>query len=406
MCTQHRAVWRAGAAAVLRHLIAPAVSLQDFNRPSATARSPIRVLSLIHYSIFAFFWPLSGTPAWYGLTALGMFMLIVAYSEPALRADRAWRAVSLLAAALFVSATVTMLHHGDRMNLEVLNPVACVGLLYAYCHVDRQYVRGFLYAWLGWLLLTMISKVDIDDSFILIGQNGAMLHLLILYVGYLFAFAYRRPATASRAFVIENFCIVSLQFTLAVWSQSRAATIVASLLLCLGAWLLFTRVGRVGKVLTVFATLAVYGANYSVPPSMGERAYSGIDRVALAGVSDVRYSVWRDYYQTMDVKDLFLGNRQTNCHLILKGYTEKWCNIHNSYLRAHQVYGLIGVLAVSMAMIFAFRKFIQTRDGFIAIVLLMLLIRVMSDEHLFTTASLFMIYFVLLKAMKTPVNSR
>lgn len=305
---------------------------------------------------------------------------------------------------IFISGVISSIYHGDRLNLEVLNPIACLGLLYASERIGQSHFRFSLVAVLGVIFILMQLGIDIDESVIVVGQNGLTLHMLVLYAAYFFKNYRESLSVLSRGAAWENYCIVSVMFSVSVWSQSRAATIVSFILLCAAAWMVALGAQWSRRLLIFVVTFFVVWVNYSAPMLMGKRPYSGIDRIGFSSSSEIRYRVWADYFQTLSPARALLGNRASNCHRILQGYTQDWCNVHNSYLRAHQVYGFFGIFAISMVASISFLGLWHKRDIYAAIVFFLILLRVMADEHFFTHSCFFLSLIIFLRATNTPCH--
>lgn len=178
-----------------------------------------------------------------------------------------------------------------------------------------------LYIPIGFLGGLVFWEIELDESIIAIGQNGITLHVLVLYVVYFFRTPYPMEVSGLRVVKYENHVFAAALFTLAVWSQGRAAAATALVILCAASLILMGEFADRKKYWVVLASLLIVFFNYSSPPLMGEESYSALDRMALNGVSDIRYKVWADYFQTLTLESLVMGNRDSNCHNILQGYS-------------------------------------------------------------------------------------
>jgi len=335
------------------------------------------------------------------VTAVGLLLFVDEYLRNRGSRKSAETRLEMFGLVVLCSALVVLIYYGEKLNLEALNPIACLGLAYACLYIRRRHVRLALYFVLGLVCLVAFQKDDIDNSIIIVGQNGMMLHVQTLYVVYYFVVHNRKTENISKWTFFENYFVVSLMFTLSVWSQSRAATLV-SLLLLFGAAVIWMKElqGR-GQLLVFVFTIFIVWMNYYAPILMADRPYSAIDRIGFAGISDIRYAVWIDYFQTLEPVGVLLGNRNSNCHQILEGYSQGWCNVHNSYLRAHQVYGFVGSSTILVVCWFSLLGLWNKGRKFASFVFLLILLRAATDEHFFVQSNLFIVGFVYFESMKS-----
>lgn len=358
-------------------------------------------LSLLAYYAFALLLPIAPMPVWFFLTGAGAYLFIIEYlKRKTTHAVGEIFYLQVLAMVMFISAVAVLIYNGDKLNLEALNPIASIGMLHACERINPRHVKYSLFAFLALVCIVMLLGIDIDESIIVIGQNGAMLHMLTLYAAYYFKTLHEEPSVTQRSVAWEKYCVVVIMFTVSVWSQSRAATVVALILLLSVVWLLAMRVQGRDRFVIFGATLIVIGFNCYTPILMGDRSYSGIDRLGFSSFVEARYVVWIDYFQTLNPVSILLGNRENNCHLILSNYTQEWCNVHNSYLRAHQVYGIFGVIVIFVIISSSFVRFVRAGEKYSSIVLILIIMRIMTDEHFFTHSNLFLFYFIYISASK------
>ncbi|PQA84830.1 hypothetical protein C5F52_02170 [Limnohabitans sp. TS-CS-82] len=307
--------------------------------------------------------------------------------------------ISLFAMAISVSAFVVIFYYREKFNFYATNALASAGLVYALYLIKLNHIRFLLYLIISLWCGLVLWKIDLDQTIISIGQNGITLHFLILYVVYFFRVHFPLRDTRTLLFRIENYLFAAVLFTLAVWSQGRSAAGAALIVLCVATCILMGEFDRKRKYWVIAVSLAIVFFNYYSPVLMGERSYSAIDRVAISGVSDVRFTLWVDYFKSLTPEGLFMGNRDSNCHNILVGYSRENCNIHSSYLRAHQAYGLSGVVMIVVILFLCFRRLLKLREWFAIFICMALLARVATDEAFFTTPYLAVVFFVYSKVM-------
>lgn len=363
-------------------------SIKDFSAKLIGASALVAFYSL------ATLWPLGNKSTIFATTALGVIFFVLLCVRGSTKNDPAKLPMIYLALMLSLSAAIVIIFHKEKFSFYAVNALAAAGLVLAFDLIRPIHARIPLYIFIavfGWLIF---AGVDLDESIIAIGQNGVTLHVLILYVVYFFRALYRLEVSGSRVVKYENYVFAAALFTLAVWSQGRAATVTALIILCVAAFILMGEFAGKQKCWVVLATLLIVLLNYFSPPLMGERPYSAIDRIALNGASDVRYEVWVDYFQTLTPESLVMGNRDSNCHNILQGYSRENCNVHSSYLRAHQAYGLLGVFVIFLTIFWCFRGLAQRGEWFAMAIVLALLARVATDEAFFISPYLFALFFI------------
>lgn len=357
----------------------------------------INAVGLISFYSLAILWPLGNNLIYIATTASGIVLSAFLCIRAITKRSSAELSLIYLALMLSAAATAVILFWGEKFNLYVVNSIAAVGLVFAFGLIRSIHARIPLYAFIGIFWWLIFDSIDVDESIIGVGQNGITLHILVLYILYFFRFLYPMAASISRVVMYENYAFAAMLFTISVWSQGRAATIAALIVLCVASLILMDDFAGRKKYWVVLATLLIVFFNYLSPPLMGERPYSSVDRIALSGFSDIRYKVWADYFQTLSPESLLMGNRDSNCHMILQGYSRENCNVHSSYLRAHQAYGLFGVLAISLAIFWCFRRLARRGEWFAMLIVSVLLARVATDEIFFIYPYLFALFVVFTK---------
>lgn len=350
--------------------------------------------ALVAFYSLAIFWPLGNKSTIFATAALGVLFFLFLCVRISKKNDPAKLGVISVALTLSLSAAMVIIFHQEKFSFYAVNALVSAGLILAFDLIKPIHARIPLYVAIGVWGRLFFGGIDLDESIVAIGQNGITLHVLVLYVVYFFRVLYPMDGSGSRVVKYENYVFVAALFTLAVWSQGRAATVTALIILCVAAFILMGEFAGKQKYWVVLASLLVVLFNYFSPPLMGERPYSALDRMALNGVSDVRYKLWADYFQTITPESLVMGNRDSNCHNILQGYTRENCNVHSSYLRAHQVYGLSGVFVIFLTIFWCFRWVARRGEWFVMPVVLALLARVATDEAFFTGPYLFALFFI------------
>jgi hypothetical protein len=359
----------------------------------------MNLLALVAIYSFAMIWLVSNRVTLFVLTSTGLCFFLLIQMQSALRNNPVKLRISLFAMALSVSAFIVIFYYREKFNFYAINALASAGLVYALYQIKPNHIRFFLYfiislwCWLVWW------KIDLDLTIISIGQNGITLHFLILYVVYFFRIHFPLQDARTLLLKFENYLFASALFTLAVWSQGRAAAGTGLIVLCVATFILMREFDRKRKCWVIAVSLAIVFFNYYSPVLMGERSYSAIDRVAISGVSDVRFALWADYFRSLTPEGLFMGNRDSNCHNILVGYSRENCNIHSSYLRAHQAYGLTGLVMIVGILFLCFRRLLQLKEWFAVFICMALLVRVATDEAFFSTPYLVVVFFIYSKVM-------
>jgi hypothetical protein len=350
--------------------------------------------ALVAFYSVAILWPLGNKSTIFATAAFGVLFLVYLCVRVSAKKDPTRRAVICLALTISLSAATVIIFHQERFSLYAVNALASAGLVLVVDLIRPIHVTIPLYVFIVVLGGLVFWEIDLDESIITIGQNGITLHVLVLYVVYFFRMLYPMEASGSRVLKYENYFFAAALFTLAVWSQGRAATVTALMILCVAAFILMGEFSGKKNYWVVLASLLVVFSNYFAPPLMGERPYSAIDRMVLNGGSDIRYEVWADYFQTLTPESLVMGNRDSNCHNIIQGYSRENCNVHSSYLRAHQVYGVSGIFVILLTIFCCFRWLAQRGEWFVMPIVLALLARVATDEAFFTGPYLFALFFI------------
>lgn len=357
----------------------------------------ISACALVAFYCFEILWPLGHRSTIFATSAFGALFFVYLCVRVSAKKDPTMRAVMCLSLTLSLLAATVIIFHKERFGLYAVNALASAGLVLVVHLIRPIHVRIPLYVFIVVFGGLVFWEIDVDESIIVIGQNGITLHVLVLYVVYFFRMLYPMEASGSRVLKYENYFFVAALFTLAVWSQGRAATVTALMILCVAAFILMGEFSGKKKYWVVIASLLIVFLNYVAPPLMGERPYSAIDRMVLNGGSDIRYEVWADYFQTLAPDSLVMGNRDSNCHNILSGYSRENCNVHSSYLRAHQVYGVSGLFVIFLTIFWCFRWLAQRGDWFVMPIVLALLARVATDEGFFTGPSLFALFLIYMR---------
>ena len=353
-----------------------------------------KILALILVYSFAILWLFSDRYAMFVLTGTGLCLFGLMHMQSSLRNSPLKLHVSLFATAISASASVVIIYYGDQFNFYAINALSSAGLAYALHRIFPSHIRFFLYfitsTWCGLVLL----KIDLDQTSISIGQNGITLHFLVIYVVYFFKMHFPLREARTLLLSFENYFFSAVLFTFAVWSQGRAAAGTALIVLWVATIILMGKFDWKGKCWIIALSFAIVFINYYSPPLMGERSYSAIDRVIIAGVSDIRFTLWADYLGSLTPQGIFMGNRDSNCHNILVGYTRENCNMHSSYLRAHQAYGLSGVAMIAGILFLCYRRLLKLKEWIAIFICMSLLARVATDEAFFTTPYLAAVFFV------------
>lgn len=360
----------------------------------------INASALAAFYSFAILWPLNIRSLQLATVLLGVIICVCLCVQPSTKNHPLRPPIIYLALMLSLSAVVVIVYSQAKFSSYAVNSLAAVGLVFAVHLIRPIHTRVPLYvaiSVIGWLVYW---RVDIDESIIAIGQNGITLHVMVFYVIYFFRMLYPLGDKVSRFVKYENCVFAALLFTLSVWSQGRASTVVALVILVVAAFILVNEFSGMKKLGVVLASLLIVVFNYFSPPLMGERSYNvgSLYRIEMAGFSDVRYKVWADYFQTLTPESLVTGNRDSNCHTMLPGYTRENCNVHSSYLRAHQVYGLFGVFIILLIVFWCFRRFAQSGEWYAMTIFSALLLRVATDEAFFISPYIFALLFIYAKA--------
>lgn len=364
-----------------------------------------RQCSIAALYVLALGLPISSDLPYHFATGIGALIFAAFWLQGSDRRDPNARMAVALALSICISALLVIFYHQDRFSLYAINPVAATGLAICLISVNIIHVRIVMYCLYGIIGMIIAAGIDIDNSVISIGQNGITLHLLVIYTVYFFVAIHTQARTHTNAILSENYFFAACLFTVAVWSQGRAATLTAFAVFCSATFILL-KGPTTNKALVVILSAFIILMNYCSPPLMGDRPYSSVDRIAMAGIQDVRFSLWLDYFKTITLEASFFGNRDSNCHLILTGYNQGNCNIHNSYLRAHQVYGLLGSLVFVLALAYCIRRFIAQRAWCSGVIFVALLARIATDESFFTHIYLFALIVIFLSVSKLYPNSR
>lgn len=352
--------------------------------------------SLVAVYSLAVLWPLGNGAIYLTTIALGILFFVFCFSVHP-KKNLTNSSLIYLTLPLTLSAFMVVVFFQDKPNLYLVNPVASAGLVIALGFVKPIHMGISLWILLAAFGLFLLGNVDVDESIVRIGQNGLTLHFFVLFVVYFFQAHYPVRVPSSTVKKYENYVLAATLFTIAVWSQGRAATVTALICLCAASLVLMRDFSGEKKYWVVLATLFIVSFNYLSPPLMGERPYSAIDRIALNGFSDIRYKVWADYFQTLHLEGVLMGNRHSNCHNILQGYQLGNCNVHSSYLRAHQAYGLLGIFTILAVIFWCLKSLVQQDEWPAVFVVFALLLRVATDESFFTSPYLFALIFICAK---------
>lgn len=359
----------------------------------------MNLLALVAIYSLAILWLVSNRVTLYVLTSTGLCFFLLIQMQSSLRNSPVKLRISLFAMVISVSAFIVIFYYREKFNFYATNALASAGLVYALYVIKSIHIKFFLYLIISLWCGLVFWKIDLDQTIISIGQNGITLHFLILYVVYFFRIHFPLQDARTLLLKVENYLFAAVLFTLAVWSQGRAAAGTALIVLCAATFILMGEFDRKRKYWVIVVSLAIVFFNYYSPVLMGERSYSAIDRVAISGVSDVRFTLWLDYFKSLTPEGVFMGNRDSNCHNILVGYSPENCNIHSSYLRAHQAYGLSGVVMIAGVLFLCFSRLLKLREWFAIFICMALLARVATDEAFFTTPYLVVVFFIYSKVM-------
>ncbi len=354
-------------------------------------------LGVISFYCLFILWPLDSKLSFFLVTGLGILLVSILFfcEKNSITKQPFEIRLYYLSAILSLSAIGVILFYQERITLDAVNPIASLGLLYGVSMMHRNHMRAALYIVLIFSGGGALCGIDVDQSVIVIGQNGLTLHILVLYVLYFFRFLCSEQA--GRWTLCENFGIAALILTISVWSQGRAATITSFVILGVAALMLMQAVQLREKAFIFSIAILIFALQYFSPLLMGQRTASGVDRIVMGGVFDVRYAIWADYFQTLSPNGILMGNRESNCHKILLSYTRQNCNVHSSYLRAHQVYGLVGCSVIALTILSIFVWLWRNKKRSAAVVFFAVLLRVSTDEAFFTYSYLFVLFFVLMQ---------
>lgn len=193
---------------------------------------------------------------------------------------------------------------------------------------------------------------------------------------------------------------------ISIWAIGRSG-IISSAILLLGL-LLFTINKKNRKRNIILSLLIIFISALFIAPDTDLKLFDNIkssyevvyDRTQLKGFTDdARGNITYEYFSEMKshVFSFFLGVPiEKSNNYIFASYNN---NLHNSYLRAHATFGLLGVFLLSIGIVIAITRYLKLKNFLFVFIFCAILFRISTDTVAFIGILDPFIYFFILNGL-------
>jgi hypothetical protein len=296
---------------------------------------------------------------------LGILMSFYFYSK--LKENSA---ILVFISVMILTAFITSIF-GENYRLEDIvliftyYGIAFIPLLF---NLNYKLFLGFLYILLLFFIISMIRGVNPNELFN-ISRNFVSVVLLIGLSLYIISCVQnqRHP----------NFFVILLSFIISVWATGRGGII--SIALILITYPFISKIRKWYKFLILFF-LAIF--TFTVYSYFEDILFQfGLGRFSSMGLVDIRSEINADYLEKLlsSTRYILFGVPLSEIPSIV----ELDYNPHNSFIRLHIFYGLVGFIFLFFVIIYSIIHYLKTKNFFFMILLIALLIRSYVDSTSF-----------------------
>ena len=248
----------------------------------------------------------------------------------------------------------------------ILSPFVVLALL--QFPVNLKIYRPYYILMLGYFVYFALSGKPPDEMFFISRNYISIYTILLLSIYYIGCEQNSKTINLSYPIATLFICI---------WAVGRSGIAAAALLLLVG--LAFSRNTKTSKI--VIAGLLVTITTFLLLNIDFAGAFHGIERFQQMGVEDIRREINERYInKTFDsARNFFFGPALNEMNIVrqLDG------NPHNSYIKLHIHYGVVGFIIIGTAIVTSIYKLILRREFVIAGVLVSSLLRSATDVSAF-----------------------
>jgi hypothetical protein len=317
-----------------------------------------------------------------GYIVLGLMMSLHFYNR--LKKNSA---ILVFISAMILTACLTSIF-GENYRLEdIILIFTYYGVAFIPLMFDLNYklFLGFLYVLLLFFIISIIRGINPNDLFN-ISRNFVSVVLLIGLSLYIISCVQnqRNP----------NFLVILLSFIISIWATGRGGIISIGIILI--TYPFFLKVKKKYKFLALFFLIVFVFLVYFYFEDI--LLQFGLGRFSSMGLVDIRSEV-NAYYLDKSLSStpyILFGVPYSEIPLIV----ELDYNPHNSFIRLHAFYGLLGFIFLFFAVIYSDLYYLKTKNYFFMILLIVLLIRSYVDSTSFHGPLDPLIYFFIFYTIK------
>jgi hypothetical protein len=288
----------------------------------------------------------------------------------------------MILAALLTSVLGENYRLEDIILMFTYYGVAFIPLLFK---LNYKLFLGFVYVQLFFFIISIIREVNPNELFN-VSRNFVSVVLLIGLSLYIISCVQnqRHP----------NFFVILLSFIISIWATGRGGIISIALILITYPFIL--KIRKWYKFLILFFLIIFTGVVYSYFEDI--LFQFGLGRFSSMGLVDVRSEINADYLEESlsSIRYILFGTPLSKIPLIV----ELDNNPHNSFIRLHIFYGLVGLIFLFFAVIYSIIHYLKAKNFFFMILLIALLVRSYVDSTSFHGPLDPLIFFFLFYALK------
>ena len=285
-------------------------------------------------------------------------------------------AISLTCGVIFGFVLIKFLFYGSMdfdLIVTIFYLVSQLGLAFFIIREDNNADKSLLilfYIAFIYLMFQWINNVNPNDV-IFWSTNSVIFIVLSLSLSvYLSRFIRGKKVLLHPAL---------MTLIVALWTNGRSG-IIASLLLLL--IIIIYKYGINKRNILVISS--IFGFILLISNTITSSLKGVVLQIATRDgtregiLTDVRFEIWKDYFNKMNFKELFLGFNTNEYHSFY-GFS----NLHNSFLDGHYFLGLL-MLIVYLLLIICIFKLIKIKEYFPLLLLIVFLLRGTTDSVIFT----------------------
>lgn len=243
-----------------------------------------------------------------------------------------------------------------------------IALIPLFVKLNYALFKLLNYALIVFFIVAMVNNVNANEMFS-VSRNFISV-LLLIALGYHIISCYQNNKTPSLLLFI-------LSLFVAIWATGRAGIFVFSLLLGFYPFVVKLKVGYKILILSFVLSLIAFSfTNYS------DYFFEyGLGRFKEMGLESERNSINKDYFEITfnSVQNLLFGSPLRKINVIAQLDN----NPHNSFIRLHVYYGLLGFIVVIFFIFYTMKIFLLHKDSLYFVLFLALLLRAFMDSVAF-----------------------